>query len=166
MIDKNQKTTYENLQSALAGESMAHVKYKYFAKIARAEGNEDVAKHFEATAEQELAHAWGHLDLLIDKPNTRECLNMAIRGETHEYTDMYPRMEAEALLEGAQWAANEIRNQIEESKDHADDFINELNKYDEKKKNIIAKAQKRFSALKRVEKKHAEAYKQQLENVK
>jgi rubrerythrin len=40
--------TLDNLESALAGESMAHIKYRYFAKIAREEGFEDVAKHFRA----------------------------------------------------------------------------------------------------------------------
>jgi rubrerythrin len=36
--------TIKNLESALAGESMAHVKYRYFAKIARDAGFEDVVK--------------------------------------------------------------------------------------------------------------------------
>ena len=35
--------TLKNLESALAGESMAHIKYRYFAKIAREEGFEDIA---------------------------------------------------------------------------------------------------------------------------
>ena len=64
--------TIKNLESALAGESMAHIKYRYFAKIARAEGFEDVAKHFEHTADQELLHAWGHLELLVGKPSTKK----------------------------------------------------------------------------------------------
>ena len=37
--------TIANLKSALAGESQAHIKYRYFAKLARAEGFEEVAKH-------------------------------------------------------------------------------------------------------------------------
>ena len=49
--------TIKNLESALAGESQAHIKYRYFEKIARAEGFEEVAKHFEHTADQELQHA-------------------------------------------------------------------------------------------------------------
>ena len=82
--------TIKNLESALAGESQAHIKYRYFARIARAEGHEDVAKHFEHTADQELLHAWGHLELLVGKPSTKECLEMAIAGETYEFTTMYP----------------------------------------------------------------------------
>ena len=35
--------TIKNLETALAGESQAHIKYRYFARIARAEGHEEVA---------------------------------------------------------------------------------------------------------------------------
>ena len=38
--------TIKNLESAFAGESMAHIKYRYFAKIAMEEGYEEIAKHF------------------------------------------------------------------------------------------------------------------------
>lgn len=139
--------TIENLKSALAGESQAHIKYRYFAKIAREEGYEEVAKHFERTADQELLHAFGHLELLIGKPTTRECLQMAIDGETEEFTHMYPTMLAEAVIEGNQQAAIEAQHQIEESKEHAEQFAE-----------VLAKAEKRFAALAKVEKRHAEAY--------
>jgi rubrerythrin len=139
--------TIKNLESALAGESMAHIKYRYFAKLARAEGFEDVAKHFEHTADQEILHAWGHLELLIGKPDTRKCLELAIEGETHEFTEMYPRMEEEAELEKNDDAMLEARYQAAESKEHAEQF-----------KKVLALAEKRFAALAKVEKRHAEAY--------
>ena len=63
-MSKQASVTIQNLESAFAGESMAHIKYRYFAKIAREQGDEDVARVFEATADQEVAHAFGHLDLL------------------------------------------------------------------------------------------------------
>jgi rubrerythrin len=139
--------TLKNLEGALAGESMAHVKYLYFARLARAEGHEEVAQHFEHTAAQELKHAWGHLELLVGKPSTNVCLQLAIDGETYEYTEMYPRMEEEAEREGNEDALLEARLQAAESRDHANKFAE-----------ILAKAQKRFAALKRVEQRHAEAY--------
>jgi rubrerythrin len=142
--------TLKNLESALAGESMAHIKYRYFAKLARAEGYEEVAKHFEHTADQELLHAWGHLELLIGKPNTKECLEKAIEGETYEFTTMYPTFEAQAAQEG-HTAVVEFQEQIDESRAHAEQF-----------RAVLAKAEKRFSALKRVEERHANAYKQTL----
>jgi rubrerythrin len=139
--------TIKNLEAALAGESQAHIKYRYFARIARAEGFEEIAKHFEHTADQELLHAWGHLELLIGKPTTKECLEMAIEGETYEFTTMYPDFEKEAVFEGNNEAALEARLQIEESKEHADEFIA-----------VLKKAEKRFAALAKVEKRHADAY--------
>ena len=143
--------TIENLESALAGESMAHIKYRYFAKIAREEGYEDVAKHFEHTADQEIKHAWGHLELLIGKPSTKECLEKAIEGETYEFTEMYPKFEEEAEKEGNEEALLEARLQMKESEEHAEQF-----------KAVLAKAEKRFAALKKVEERHANAYKQVL----
>ena len=144
-------TTLENLQSALAGESMAHIKYRYFAKLARAEGFEEIAKHFEHTADQEILHAWGHLELLVGKPTTKRCLELAIEGETYEFTTMYPRMATAAVNEGNDFAYKEAQHQIEESKEHAEQF-----------KAVLAKAQKRFAALQKVEQRHAAAYQQKL----
>jgi rubrerythrin len=146
--------TIKNLESALAGESQAHIKYRYFAKIARDEGHEDIAQHFEHTANQELLHAWGHLELLIGKPTTRECLEKAIEGETYEFTEMYPQFHSIAVREGEIEAAKEAQNQIAESKEHAEAFAA-----------ILAKAEKRFAALAKVEQRHAQAYKQKLETL-
>jgi len=115
-------TTLENLQSALAGESMAHIKYRYFAKLARAEGFEDIAKHFEHTADQEILHAWGHLELLVGKPTTKRCLELAIEGETYEFTKMYPKFELQARMEGHQQWLKEIKDNIDESKVNAEQF--------------------------------------------
>ena len=140
--------TLHNLEKALAGESMAHIKYKYFAKLARAEGFNEVADHFEHTANQEILHAWGHLELLIGKPSTKECLEKAIEGETYEYTEMYPQFEAIAQREGELDAAQEAREQAAESKQHAEEFAR-----------VLALAEKRFAALAKVEQRHAEAYK-------
>lgn len=147
-------STLTNLEKALAGESMAHVKYKYFARIAREEGFEDVAKHFDATAEQELKHAWGHLELLIGRPSVEDCLKKAIDGETYEYTEMYPSFEEEAEREGNEQAMLEARQQAKESQDHAEHF-----------KKVLEIAEKRFAALKKVEERHANAYKKVLETL-
>ena len=152
IIGVSMSVTIANLEGALAGESQAHVKYRYFAKIARAEGHEEIAKHFEHTADQELLHAWGHLELLIGKPSTKECLEKAIEGETYEFTTMYPNFEAMAIKEGALTAAEEAKSQIKESKEHAEQFAA-----------ILAKAEKRFAALAKVEKRHAAAYQSKLE---
>ena len=146
--------TLKNLESALAGESMAHIKYRYFAKIAREEGYEDVAKHFEHTADQEIKHAWGHLELLIGKPSTKECLQKAIDGETYEYTEMYPQFKNQAYGEGLSIVSKEFEEQIEESMEHAEQF-----------KKVLQLAEKRFAALAKVEERHATAYQRMLQEV-
>ena len=143
--------TLENIESALAGESMAHIKYRYFARIAREEGFEEVAQHFEHTADQEIKHAWGHLELLIGKPSTKECLEKAIEGETYEFTTMYPQFERQAKVEQNIEAVKEFNEQGRESNEHAQQFAT-----------VLAKAEKRFAALKKVEERHANAYKQVL----
>ena len=143
-----------NLQDAFAGESQAHTKYRYFAKIAREEGHEEIAKHFEHTADQEILHAWGHLELMIKKPTTKECLQMAIDGETYEFEIMYPNFKETAEFEGELVFANEANMQIAESKEHAEEF-----------KKLLTKAEKRFSALAKIEKRHAQAYQQKLEEM-
>ena len=146
--------TIKNLESALAGESQAHTKYRYFARLARAEGYEEVAKHFEHTADQELLHAWSHLELLIGKPSTRECLIKAIEGETYEFETMYPEFRRAAEHEGDARAVAEANTQIEESKEHAEQFAA-----------ILARAEKKFAALAKIEARHAASYKEKLETL-
>ncbi len=145
--------TMQNLEAAFAGESMAHIKYRYFAKIARAAGDEATARVFEETAEQEVAHAFGHLDLLYPKADLTpaNCLEIAIAGETYEYTEMYPSFRKTAEAEGHGAAVREIEGQIAESKEHAEAF-----------KATLGKAAKRFAALARVEERHADRYRETL----
>lgn len=145
--------TLQNLESAFAGESMAHIKYRYFAKICRAQGDEATAKVFEATADQEVMHAFGHLDLLYPASslNPAKCLEMAIAGETYEYTEMYPGFRKTAEAEGNSAAVKEIDEQISESQEHAARF-----------QETLAKAAKRFAALAKVEERHANHYRETL----
>lgn len=148
--------TIKNLEAAFAGESMAHIKYRYFAKLAREAGAEDVAKVFEETADQEVAHAFGHLDLLYPKAQLTpaKSLELAIEGETYEYTEMYPGFRHLAEQEGNSAAVAEYDEQIAESKEHAENF-----------KRTLEKAAKRFAALAKVEERHANHYRAVLESI-
>jgi rubrerythrin len=152
MADQN-SVTIKNLEAAFAGESMAHIKYRYFAKLARAAGAEEVAKIFEATADQEVMHAFGHLDLLYPKAKMTpaKALEIAIEGETYEYTEMYPNFRHLAIEEGNQAAVAEFDEQIAESKEHADNF-----------RRTLEMAAKRFAALAKVEERHANHYRDAL----
>jgi rubrerythrin len=148
--------TLANLEAAFAGESMAHIKYRYFAKLAREQGDEVTARVFEETADQEVQHAFGHLDLLYPKAemSPARSLEIAIAGETYEYTEMYPRFRETAVEEGQARAIAEIDEQIAESREHADRFVATL-----------ARAAKRFEALAKVEQRHADHYRDRLARV-
>lgn len=148
--------TLANLEAAFAGESMAHIKYRYFAKLAHELGDAETARTFEATADQEVMHAFGHLDLLYPKASMTpaKALQIAIDGETYEYTEMYPGFRRTAELEGQTAAVAEMDEQIEESKVHAAQF-----------RATLEKAQKRFAALTKVEQRHAQHYQTRLNQV-
>ena len=146
---KPESVTVKNIEAAFAGESMAHIKYLYFAKVARAAGDVETAKVFEDTAAQEVQHAFGHLDLLYPREamTPARCLEMAIEGETYEYTEMYPQFRHLAEQEGNTAAVKEMDEQIEESKEHAERF-----------RKTLEKAAKCFAALAKVEERHTNHY--------
>ncbi|PTQ91045.1 ferritin family protein [Agitococcus lubricus] len=148
--------TAQNLEGAFAGESMAYMKYSYFAKLARAMGDEATAAAFEETAKQEIQHAFGHLDLLYPAAqlNPAKMLEIAIAGETYEYTEMYPKYKKMAIYEGQADAVKEFEEQIAESQAHAAAFAQ-----------VLEKAAKRFAALAKVEERHANHYRQRLAQV-
>jgi rubrerythrin len=156
MAQQPQSVTIENLEAAFAGESMAHIKYRYFARMARAAGAIEVAEAFEATADQEVMHAFGHLDLLYpkDKLTPARALEIAIEGETYEYTEMYPKFRHLAVEEGNRAAVAEYDEQIAESKEHAEQF-----------KRTLELAAKRFAALAKVEERHANHYQAALDKL-
>jgi rubrerythrin len=146
--------TVKNIEAAFAGESMAHIKYMYFAKVCRAQGDEDSARIFEETAAQEVQHAFGHMDLLYprDALDPVKCLELAIAGETYEYTEMYPQFRHLAEQEQNRAAVREFDEQIAESREHAEQF-----------RAVLAMAAKRFAALTKVEERHAKRYQQALQ---
>ena len=141
--------THKNLEAAFAGESMANRKYLYFAKLARELGDEEVAKVFEETAGQETAHAFSHLSLIYPKESltVEKLLEAAIAGERYEHTTMYPEFEKRALAEAEKDAAKEFAEQAAESRVHETKFLETLQL-----------ARKKFAALTKVEKIHADRY--------
>jgi rubrerythrin len=64
---------------------------------------------------------------------------------------MYPTFKEQAAQEG-HTAVQEFQEQIEESIEHAEEF-----------KAVLAKAELRFAALTKIEKRHAAAYQQVME---
>ena len=123
--------TEANLKEAFSGESQANRRYLYFAQKADVEGHSDVAALFRSTAEGETGHAHGHLEYLeeVGDPatgepigDTSQNLSSAVRGETHEYTDMYPGMARTAREEGFEEIAEWFETLAKAEKSHAGKF--------------------------------------------
>jgi len=93
-------STMDDLKNAFAGESQANRKYLAFAKKADEEGYKQVARLFRAAADAETIHAHSHLRVMDGIRTTKENIQEAIEGETHEFTKMYPQMIENAKKEG------------------------------------------------------------------
>jgi rubrerythrin len=111
--------TEQNLQEAFAGESQANRKYLAFAKKAETEGYKNVAKLFRAAAAAETIHAHNHLKELGTVKSTADNLQEAIKGESHEFMMMYPRMIDDARDENNEKALRSFTLANEVEKVHA-----------------------------------------------
>jgi rubrerythrin len=92
--------TWENAMEAFAGESQANRKYQAFSEKAKEQNFKMVGKLFKAASEAEAIHAKRLANVLNLAGNTKENLESGIKGETHEYTSMYPAFVKEAQAEG------------------------------------------------------------------
>jgi rubrerythrin len=113
-------TTYDNLLTALQGETNATTKYTAFAEIAKNAGFDQVARLFTATAAAEIIHIELEFALAtaIDpatkrpdgetppKEDSDENLITGAKGEIYETSDMYPKFIAKAQEEGNTEAVN------------------------------------------------------------
>ncbi len=111
--------TEQFLKEAFAGESQANRKYLAFATKADQEGYPQVARLFRAAAEAETIHAHNHLRVLKEIKSTKENLQGAIDGETHEFKKMYPEMIEAAKAEGKKDAVRSFNLANEVEKVHA-----------------------------------------------
>jgi rubrerythrin len=157
-MDLSQPGTQANLEAAFGGESMANRKYLFFADVAKQLGNPELAKLFRDTAAQETEHAFAHFrllhpELVVADPTALSeeqkqtvlgrCLELAIEGETYEYTTMYPEFAAQARSDRDSGAEAEFNEQIAESSEHA---------------GIFRKAASNFGLLVPIEHHHADRY--------
>ena len=162
-MDLSKPSTQTNLEAAFGGESMANRKYLFFADVAKQLGNSELARLFRDTANQETEHAFAHFrlmhpELVVNDPASLSdeqkqavlgrCLELAIEGETYEYTTMYPEFAAQARSDRDSGAEAEFNEQISESKDHA---------------GVFRTAARNFGLLTPVEQHHVDRYSVALE---
>ena len=165
-MDHSKPSTQANLEAAFGGESMANRKYLFFSDVAKQLGNSELAKLFRDTANQETEHAFAHFrllhpELVVDDPAAlsdsqkqailSRCLELAIEGETYEYTTMYPEFAAQARSDRDSGAEAEFCEQITESQQHA---------------GVFRTAARNFGLLEPVEHHHADRYSVALEALK
>lgn len=157
--------TEKNLEAAFGGESMANRKYLFFSQLCMKLGYRDIGKLFREIADQETEHAFAHFrvmhpELDIDDPKSlsedekkklvAQCLELAIEGETYEFTTMYPEFTQQAIQEKDEFAKKEFTEQTDESKEHA---------------LIFSKAGHKFGLLESIEQHHARRYEDELNNI-
>ncbi len=123
------------LKEAFAGESQANRRYLAFAVKADQEGHPQVARLFRAAAEAETVHAHNHLRALNGIKGTKENLQEAIAGETHEFKKMYPEMIEAAKAEANKAAERSFNYANEVEKLHAQLYQNLLNSLGSSKEN-------------------------------
>jgi len=111
--------TEDALKEAFAGESQANRKYLAFAAKADQEGFAQAARLFRAAAEAETVHAHAHLKAMKGIRSTKENLQEAVAGETHEFKSMYPAMIEAAKAEGHKEAERSFVFANEVEKIHA-----------------------------------------------
>jgi len=111
--------TENYLKEAFAGESQANRKYLAFAVKADQEGFPQAARLLRAAAEAETVHAHAHLRVLKGIRSTKENLQEAIAGETHEFRKMYPEMIEAAKAEGEKAAERSFAYANDVEKIHA-----------------------------------------------
>ncbi len=110
--------TKENLKSAFAGESQAHMRYLLFADKAEEEGFRNIARLFRAIAFAERVHASNHLNALNGINLTAENLEVAMEGERFEVNEMYPAYKTVAELQDEKKAIRSINYALEAEKIH------------------------------------------------
>ena len=117
--------TFENLQTAFAGESQARVKYEFYASQAKKDGYEQIAAFFTETSANEKEHAklWYKAIHGGKVGPTTENLKMAAEGENYEWTDMYAGFAKTAEEEGFTQLAAQMRGVAAIEKEHGERYL-------------------------------------------
>jgi rubrerythrin len=130
---QKESKTIDELRIAFNGESTASAKYAAYAEAARKENLPAIAGLFNATSKAESCHAANHKRVMevlgskIQDPKIEvftvgksvENLEDAIKGETYEFTSMYPAFLKTAETEDISEAIVTYRYALETEKKHA-----------------------------------------------
>lgn len=131
--------TIADLKEGIKGETTASAKYAAFAEKAREEGNDTIARFFDAASKAEAVHAANHTKVLeklgekmevfmpqFEVKTTAENLQAAIDGETYEETVMYPGFIKDAEAEKVPDAIKSFTWAMDTEKKHEAFYKNTL----------------------------------------
>lgn len=123
-MDFESSQTKKNLETAFAGESQAHTKYRYYASKAKEDGYVQISNIFAETAGNESEHAKLWFKYLHDGavPSTLDNLRDAAAGENYEWTEMYDEFAKTAEEEGFAEIAAKFRGVAAVEKAHEERY--------------------------------------------
>ena len=123
-MDFENSQTKKNLETAFAGESQAHTKYRYYASKAKKDGYVQISNIFAETAGNESEHAKLWFKYLHDGavPDTLDNLRDAAAGENYEWTTMYDEFAKTAEEEGFVEIAEKFRGVAAVEKAHEERY--------------------------------------------
>lgn len=117
------KTTMENLSTAMHGEAFAYAKYMLYAERARQRGNTELAQLFEKTAKEErLEHFAEEAGLAGLVGTDADNIKDAVQGESYEVETMYGDFARQAAEVGDQAAADRFEEIRHDEMKHRDAF--------------------------------------------
>lgn len=138
--------TEQNLLKAFAGESQAKNRYEFFAKQAKKDGFEHIARIFMETASEEQAHAkrffkfleGGMVEITATYPagiigSTSDNLKAAAEGENEEWTILYPEFASIAKEEGFPKVASAFKMVAKVEAEHEKRYLKLLQNISEDK---------------------------------
>ena len=123
-MDFENSQTKKNLETAFAGESQAHTKYRYYASKAKKDGYVQISNIFAETAGNESEHAklWFKYLHGVVVPDTLDNLRDAAAGENYEWTTMYDEFAKTAEEEGFAEIAAKFRGVAAVEKAHEERY--------------------------------------------
>lgn len=124
-MDFENSQTKKNLETAFAGESQAHTKYRYYASKAKKDGYVQISNIFMETALNESEHAKLWFKYLHDGavPDTLTNLKDAAAGENYEWTTMYDEFAKTAEEEGFKEIAAKFKGVGAVEKAHEERYL-------------------------------------------
>lgn len=124
--------TYKNLETALQGEALAHLKYQFYrSKIANT--SKDLENKLDEIVHNEKEHGKIWFKLLHDGEVPDNIINLidAVHGEVHEHEKMYPEFAQIAYDEGFDDIGNLFNSVAKIEGQHAQEFLNIGNNIDD-----------------------------------